>query len=56
MRLLLCEDEKILSKVIKVLLTSNNYSVDTVFDGEEALDYIRTNIYDGIILDLMMPK
>ena len=56
MRLLLCEDEKTLSKVIKVLLTSNNYSVDTVFDGEEALDYIRTNIYDGIILDLMMPK
>lgn len=56
MRLLLCEDEKTLSKVIKVLLTSNNYSVDTVFDGEEALDYIRTNIYDGVILDLMMPK
>lgn len=56
MRLLLCEDEKTLSRVITVLLTSNNYSVDAVYDGENAIEYIKTGIYDGIILDIMMPK
>lgn len=56
MRLLLCEDEKTLSKVLTVLLKNNNFSVDAVYDGEEAIDYIRTNVYDGIILDVMMPK
>ncbi|MGM9971423.1 MAG: response regulator transcription factor [Anaeroplasmataceae bacterium] len=56
MRLLLCEDEKMLSKVLTVLLKSNNFSVDAAYDGMEALEYIKTGIYDGIILDVMMPK
>lgn len=56
MRLLLAEDEKSLSKAITTILEKNNYSVDTVFDGEEALQYIEASNYDGIILDLMMPK
>ena len=56
MRLLLCEDERSLSKAIVTILEKSNYSVDAVYDGEEALEYAGTGNYDGIILDLMMPK
>ena len=56
MRILLAEDEKSMSKALTVILTKNNYSVDAVFDGEEALSYILTGDYDLIILDVMMPK
>ena len=56
MRLLLAEDERSLSRAITVILQKNNYSVDTVYNGEEALDYLETQTYDGVILDIMMPK
>ncbi|MFI3249486.1 MAG: response regulator transcription factor [Eubacteriales bacterium] len=56
MRLLLCEDEKELSAALVVLLKHSNYSVDAVFDGIEALDYLEMENYDGVILDIMMPK
>ncbi len=56
MRLLLAEDEKALSKALKTILERNNYSVDAVYDGQEALDYLEFGQYDGIILDIMMPK
>ncbi len=56
MRLLLAEDERSLSKAVCAILEMNHYSVDAVYDGEEALDYIDTVAYDGIILDIMMPK
>lgn len=56
MRLLLCEDERSLSRAIVTILEKSNYSVDAVYDGEEALEYAGTGNYDGIILDLMMPK
>ena len=56
MRLLLAEDEKSLSKALVRILTHSNYSVDAVYDGEEALDYLDTGNYDGVILDIMMPK
>lgn len=56
MRLLLAEDEKELSKALCAILKHNNYSVDAVFDGQDALDYGLCENYDGIILDLMMPK
>lgn len=56
MKLLLCEDEHTLSKVISVLLKKNNYTVDCAYDGEEALDFIKVGNYDAIILDVMMPK
>lgn len=56
MRLLLAEDERSLSRAITAILEKNHYSVDPVFDGAEALDYLATETYDGIILDLMMPK
>lgn len=56
MRLLLAEDEKELSDALVAILKHNNYSVDAVYDGEEALDYLQGQEYDGAILDIMMPK
>lgn len=56
MRLLFAEDEKSLSRAVTAILKKNNYSVDTVYDGAEALDYLATENYDGVILDVMMPK
>ncbi|MBE6786400.1 MAG: response regulator transcription factor [Ruminococcaceae bacterium] len=56
MRLLLAEDEKELSKALCAVLKHNNYSVDAVYNGQDALDYGLCENYDGIILDLMMPK
>ncbi len=56
MRLLLAEDEKDLSRALTAILERSNYSVDTVYDGEEALAYLCSNNYDGAILDIMMPK
>lgn len=56
MRLLLAEDEKALSRALSVILERSNYSVDVVFDGEEALEYIEADNYDCVILDIMMPK
>lgn len=56
MRLLLAEDEKALSKALTTILKHNHYSVDAVYNGQDALDYLETDIYDGVILDIMMPK
>lgn len=56
MRLLLAEDERSLSRAIKTILEKNNYSVDAVYDGEEAMDYLDAGNYDGVILDVMMPR
>lgn len=56
MRILLAEDEKTLSKVLVKILMKNNYSVDPVYDGEDALYYALNQNYDLVILDIMMPK
>lgn len=56
MRLLLAEDEKDLAEALEVVLKHNNYSVDTVHNGQDALDYLMLEDYDGAILDIMMPK
>lgn len=56
MRLLLAEDEKTLSNALVTILKHNNYSVDAVYNGEDVIDYIETGVYDGVILDIMMPK
>ncbi len=56
MRILLAEDEKALSDVLVAILKKNNYSVDAVYDGQEAIDYAETNLYDVVLLDVMMPK
>ena len=56
MRLLLAEDEKSLSRAVKAILEKNNFSVDAVYDGVEALEYLESGNYDGVIMDVMMPK
>jgi len=55
MRLLLAEDEIELSKALSTVLMRNSYSVDAVFNGQEALDYLESPDYDALILDIMMP-
>ena len=56
MRLLFAEDEKSLSRAVTAILEKNKFSVDAVYDGQDALDYLRAGNYDGAILDIMMPK
>lgn len=56
MRILLAEDEKALSNILVTILKHNNYSVDAVYNRQEALDYLDTEMYDALILDIMMPK
>lgn len=56
MKLLYAEDERALSEAVVDVLAYHKYSVDAVFDGAEALAYAQSGEYDGIILDVMMPK
>ncbi len=56
MKILLAEDEPELNRALVQIFTKNNYSVDSVFDGEEALTYLRGGDYDCAVLDVMMPK
>jgi len=56
MRLLFAEDDRELSKAVQTLLTRSGYTVDAVYNGEDALDYARGGGYDGLILDWMMPR
>ena len=55
MRILVVEDEKYLAEALSHILEGNKYTVDTVFDGEAGLDYALTDIYEVIILDIMLP-
>lgn len=56
MRMLVVEDERELNSIIVKRLNKAGYSVDTCYDGEEALDYMRMGEYDVILLDIMLPK
>lgn len=56
MRILVVEDEKYLAEALSQILSQNNYTVDTVNDGESGLDNALTGIYDAIVLDVMLPK
>lgn len=56
MRLLLAEDERDLNHILTKRLTKDGYSVDSCFNGEEALEFLDVVEYDMIILDIMMPK
>ncbi len=56
MRILLAEDEADLNRIIRQKLTSDGYSVDSCFDGVEAMDILSYTDYDAVILDIMMPK
>ena len=55
MKLLYAEDEISMSEAIVDILEYHNYIVDAVYDGDAALEYARSEQYDGIILDIMMP-
>jgi DNA-binding response OmpR family regulator len=56
MKILLVDDEKQLTQALSVILKKNNYSVDCAYNGEDGLDLALSEIYDLIILDVMMPK
>lgn len=56
MRILVIEDEVLLAHSIKEILNAEKYEVDLAYDGEEGEAYAMLNIYDLIILDIMMPK
>lgn len=55
MRILIAEDEVTINKALKVMLEKNKYTVDSVYDGQSALNYIENTTYDVIVLDIMMP-
>lgn len=55
-KILVVDDEKLIVKGIKFSLEQDNMSVDTAFDGEEAVNMIKNNKYDLLVLDLMLPK
>ena len=56
MRLLLAEDERSLSRALVTILNRNGFEVDAVYDGKAALEAIESGNYDGVVLDIMMPK
>lgn len=56
MKLLIVEDEMQLADALTEILRRNMYTVDTVYDGIDGLDNALTGIYDGIILDIMLPR
>lgn len=56
MKLLYAEDEISMSEAVVDILTYHKYTVDAVYDGADALAYAEAEPYDGIILDIMMPK
>lgn len=55
MKLLYAEDEKSMSEAVTDILEYHHYTVDTVDNGNDALDWAKAEQYDGIILDIMMP-
>ena len=55
MNILVVEDEVQLADTLAEILKRNKYNVDTVFDGDDGLEYARTGIYDCILLDIMLP-
>ncbi len=55
MRILLAEDERALSRVLVTIFKKSNYSVDAVYNGRDALDYLQSGNYDAAVLDIMMP-
>lgn len=56
MKILIVEDEKLLADSLKLMLTAKGYEADTVYNGADGEEYIMTNIYDLVILDVMMPE
>lgn len=55
MRILVVEDEKRLAKALGEILLGEKYMVDVVYDGQDGFDYAMEDIYDAIVLDVMLP-
>lgn len=55
MRILVVEDEKRLAKALGEILAGEKYMVDVVYDGQDGFDYAMEDIYDAIVLDVMLP-
>ena len=55
-RVLVVDDEKLIVKGIRFSLEQDNMEVDCAYDGEEALEKLRANEYDMVLLDIMLPK
>ena len=55
MKLLLAEDDRDISRAVATLLERSNYTVDVVYNGNDALDYLTGGDYDAAVLDIMMP-
>lgn len=56
MRILLAEDEVSIARALKLMLEKNQYTVDMVHNGADALDFINSVPYDALVLDIMMPE
>lgn len=56
MRILLVEDDTSLSRAVSTILQKNNYTVDWVGNGLDAVEYVKAGIYDAVVMDIMMPK
>lgn len=56
MRVLIADDEPAITKALKVILEKNKFTVDAVYNGRDALDYMLTGQYDAVVLDIMMPE
>ena len=56
MNVLVVEDEKRLAATLEQILTDSGYHVDVVYDGQSAVDYAVTDMYDMVILDVMLPR
>jgi hypothetical protein len=56
MRILIVEDEKDMNAIICSKLVKEGYNVDACYDGQTALDYLEAASYDGVIMDVMIPK
>ena len=55
MKLLLAEDDRDISRAVATLLERSNYTVDVVYNGNDALDYLTGGDYDAAVMDIMMP-
>lgn len=56
MKLLLAEDQPQLAKPVSIMLEKSGFEVEIAYDGEQTLEMLRNGEYDGVLLDIMMPK
>lgn len=56
MKVLIAEDEVQMNRVLTTALTHEGYEVDSVFDGQAAVDKAKENAYDVMVMDIMMPR